>query len=107
MVIIGAVAMTGSPSPSSPTSSRRDPGGDHVHRRDALTVEQSVATPIEQQMSGVDDMNYMYSTNANNGQMTLKVNFDVKTDTSIDPGALVHAARAAASQLRRKYAITA
>jgi len=28
---------------------------------DALTVEQSVATPIEQQMSGVDDMNYMYS----------------------------------------------
>jgi HAE1 family hydrophobic/amphiphilic exporter-1 len=34
---------------------------------DALTVEQSVATPIEQQMSGVDRMNYMYSTNANNG----------------------------------------
>ncbi|MBV8273726.1 MAG: efflux RND transporter permease subunit, partial [Verrucomicrobia bacterium] len=36
---------------------------------DALTVEQSVATPIEQQMSGVDNMNYMYSTNANNGAM--------------------------------------
>ena len=34
---------------------------------DALTVEQSVATPIEQQMSGVDNMNYMYSLNANNG----------------------------------------
>jgi len=28
---------------------------------DAQTVEQSVATPIEQQMSGVDNMNYMYS----------------------------------------------
>ena len=35
---------------------------------DATTVEQSVATPIEQQMSGVDNMNYMYSLNANNGQ---------------------------------------
>ena len=31
---------------------------------DAQTVEQSVATPIEQQMSGVDNMNYMYSLNA-------------------------------------------
>jgi HAE1 family hydrophobic/amphiphilic exporter-1 len=51
---------------------------------DALTVEQSVATPIEQQMSGVDNMNYMYSNNANNGQMTLTVNFDVKTDPSTD-----------------------
>ena len=29
---------------------------------DALTVEQSVATPIEQQMSGVDNMNYMFSS---------------------------------------------
>src|SRR5215469_22179 len=46
---------------------------------DALTVEQSVATPIEQQMSGVDNMNYMQSVNANNGQITLTVNFDVAT----------------------------
>jgi HAE1 family hydrophobic/amphiphilic exporter-1 len=51
---------------------------------DALTVEQAVATPIEQQMSGVDNMNYMYSVNANNGQSTLTVNFDVKTDPNID-----------------------
>src|SRR5271170_498902 len=51
---------------------------------DALTIEQSVATPIEQQMSGVDNMNYMYSTNANNGQMTLTVNFDIRTDPNID-----------------------
>jgi len=51
---------------------------------DALTVEQSVATPIEQQMSGVDRMNYMYSTNANNGSMRLVVNFDVATDTNTD-----------------------
>lgn len=51
---------------------------------DALTVEQSVATPIEQQMSGVDNMEYMSSINANNGQMTLTVNFGVETDPDTD-----------------------
>jgi len=51
---------------------------------DAQTVEQSVATPIEQEMSGVDNMNYMYSLNANNGELKLYVNFDVNTDPNID-----------------------
>jgi len=51
---------------------------------DALTVEQSVATPIEQQMSGVDNMNYMQSVNANDGSMKLTVNFDVATDANTD-----------------------
>src|ERR1700681_3782875 len=51
---------------------------------DALTVEQSVATPIEQQMSGVDHMNYMYSLNASNGTMKLTVNYDISTDPNID-----------------------
>jgi hydrophobic/amphiphilic exporter-1 (mainly G- bacteria), HAE1 family len=50
----------------------------------ALEVEQSVATPIEQQMSGVDNMNYMFSLNPNNGLMRLTVDFDVKTDPDID-----------------------
>ncbi len=49
---------------------------------DALTVEQSVATPIEQQMSGVDNMEYMYSLNANNGTMQLTVDFNIKTDAN-------------------------
>jgi HAE1 family hydrophobic/amphiphilic exporter-1 len=52
---------------------------------DAQTIEQSVATPIEQQMSGVDNMNYMYSLNATaNGQMKLIVDFDVATDPNTD-----------------------
>src|SRR4051794_6403043 len=52
---------------------------------DAETIEQAVATPIEQQMSGVDNMNYMYSLNATaNGQMRMVVNFDVATDPNTD-----------------------
>src|SRR5258708_6969586 len=51
---------------------------------DAVTVEQAVATPLEQQMTGVDNMNYMYSVNANNGLMQLTVNFAVGTDPNTD-----------------------
>jgi HAE1 family hydrophobic/amphiphilic exporter-1 len=51
---------------------------------DALTLEQSVAAPIEEKMSGVDNMNYIYSLNANNGSMRLFVNFDVATDPNTD-----------------------
>lgn len=51
---------------------------------DAQTIEQSVATPLEQQMSGVDDLLYMQSTNANDGTMTLTVTFDIDTNPNID-----------------------
>src|SRR6476620_2422805 len=51
----------------------------HYTGADALTIEQAVAAPIEQQMSGVDNMNYMYSINANSGDIRLIVNFDVAT----------------------------
>jgi len=56
----------------------------HYTGADALTVEQSVAAPIEQQMSGVDNMNYMYSINASSGDIRLIVDFDVATDPNID-----------------------
>ncbi|HWF47222.1 MAG TPA: multidrug efflux RND transporter permease subunit [Bryobacteraceae bacterium] len=51
---------------------------------DAVTLEQSVATPIEEQLSGVDNMQYMYSINSSSGQTQILVDFDVKTDPNID-----------------------
>src|SRR5262244_2241698 len=51
---------------------------------DAVTIEQSVSTPLEQQMNGVDNMLYMQSTNANDGTAQLTVTFGVETDVSLD-----------------------
>ena len=85
MVILGGVAMSGLPIAQFPNIVPPAIQVNAVYTgADAVTVEQSVATPIEQQMSGVDNMNYMYSINANNGLMSLRVNFDVSTDSNID-----------------------
>src|SRR5579871_6341404 len=85
MVIIGVVVMLTLPTAQFPNIARPEVQLKATYvGADAQTVEQSVATPIEQQMSGVDKMNYMYSVNANNGSMTLTVNFDIKTDPNTD-----------------------
>ena len=46
----------------------------------AVAVEQSVATPIEQEVNGVDRMIYMQSSNTSDGRMLLSVNFEVGVD---------------------------
>src|SRR5512138_313690 len=85
MVIIGLVAMSGLPTAQFPNIVPPEIKVSTTYTgADALTLEQSVATPIEQEMSGVDNMNYMYSINANNGETKLTVNFDIKTDTNTD-----------------------
>src|ERR1700761_312705 len=84
-VILGAVSMLSLPTSQFPDIVPPEilvtatyPGAD------AKTLAQSVATPIEQQMNGVDNMIYMDSVSANNGQVQLFVDFDVKTNPDID-----------------------
>src|SRR5467141_5139785 len=85
MVIVGAVAMVGLPVAQYPNIV---PPQIQVRTNytgaDAVTVEQSVATPIEQQMSGVKNMLYMQSTNANDGTLLIQVTFDVDSNIDID-----------------------
>src|SRR5229473_1560362 len=86
MVIVGAVTITGLPVALFPNIVPPEVQVVATYvGADAQTIEQSVATPIEQQMSGVDNMNYMYSLNsAADGQMRLIVDYDVKTDPNTD-----------------------
>ena len=80
MVLVGVVAMLGLPTAQFPNIAdpmiqvkATYPGAD------ATTIAESVATPIEQQMSGVSGMNYMYSLSASSGGgMTLYVDFHAR-----------------------------
>ncbi len=84
-VIVGAVAVVTLPVSQFPAIAPPEVQVQTTYvGADAQTVEQSVATPIEQQMSGVDNMNYMYSLNSSTGELRLIVDYDVKTDTNTD-----------------------
>src|ERR1700756_693841 len=85
-VIIGAITITALPIAQFPNIAPPEIWLQATYvGADAETLEQSVATPIEQQMSGVDNMNYMYSLNATaNGQTTMIIDFDVKTEPNTD-----------------------
>src|SRR6202044_3545941 len=85
MVVAGIVALLRLPTAQFPNIA--DPQIQVVANytgADATTIAQSVATPIEQQMAGVDGMNYMYSQSASNGQMSLTVDFAIDTVTNTD-----------------------
>src|SRR5258706_7110805 len=84
-VIVGAITMVSLPVSQFPAIAPPEVQVSTTYvGADAQTVEQSVATPIEQQMSGVDNMNYMYSVNSSTGEARLIVDFDVATDTTTD-----------------------
>src|SRR3974390_230347 len=82
MVIVGAITIVGLPVAQFPDIA---PPEIRVHAlypgSDAETMERAVATPMEQQINGVDNMDYMYSLNStNNSSTTLMVDFDLKTE---------------------------
>ena len=51
---------------------------------DAVTVDESVATPLGQSIMGVSDMMYMQSTSANDGSMSLQITFDIGSDPDMN-----------------------
>jgi HAE1 family hydrophobic/amphiphilic exporter-1 len=85
MVIVGAITIVSLPVSQFPAIAPPEVQVQTTYvGADAQTAEQSVATPVEQQMSGVDNMNYMYSVNSSTGEVRLIVDYDVKTDTNTD-----------------------
>src|SRR5246127_1471640 len=85
MVIAGVVAMLSLPTAQFPKIAPPEIQVNTTYLgADAETVAQSVATPIEQQMAGVDNMNYMYSLNGSDGSLKLTINFDIATETNTD-----------------------
>jgi multidrug efflux pump len=50
----------------------------------SVAVEESVATPVESEVNGVENMLYLKSTNANDGRMVLQVSFDIGTNSDIN-----------------------
>src|SRR5260370_25415120 len=84
-VIVGVVTMVSLPTSQFPDIVPPEILGTATYPgADAKTLTQAVATPIEQQMNGVDNMIYMNSVSANNGAFQLFVDFYVKTSPTID-----------------------
>ena len=86
MVIIGAITIVTLPVAQFPDIAPPEIRLQAIYPgADAETMEKAVATPIEQQINGVDNMDYMYSLNStNNSSTTLLVDFDLKTDPNMD-----------------------
>ena len=84
LVILGVVAIGGLPIAQYPDITPPEVRVEgYYDGANAVAVEQSVATPLEQKVNGVENMLYMKSTNASNGQMTLSVAFEVGSDLDI------------------------
>ncbi len=81
IVIVGLVAMGSLPIAQYPDITPPEVSVEATYTgANSEVVEQSVATPLEQKVNGVENMIYMKSVNSNDGKMTLTVAFEVGSD---------------------------
>ena len=110
IVIVGAVSVIGLPIEQYPnlTPPIVQVRGTYTGAN-ALNVEESMATPLEQQINGVDNMIYMKSVNANDGTMNIDISFDVGTDPDMNTVLAQNRVSAATAKLPeavKKYGVT-
>ena len=110
IVIVGIISMLGLPTEQYPNIT---PPIVQVRATytgaSALNVEQSVATPLEQQINGVENMIYMKSTNSNDGTLGLDVSFEVGTDPDMSTVFTQNRVSAATAKLPeevKRYGVT-
>jgi HAE1 family hydrophobic/amphiphilic exporter-1 len=110
IVIVGAVSLIGLPIEQYPnlTPPIVQVRGTFTGAN-AINVEESMATPLEQQINGVDNMIYMQSTNANDGTMVIDISFDVGTDPDMNTVLAQNRVSAATAKLPesvKKYGVS-